>query len=607
MVADFGIALAVSAAASPTNHRHRTGRRHAAVHEPRAGARREAPTRAATMYSLACVLFEMLAGEPPYSGTTPHSILSKRLMDPVPSVRRLRSTVPAVVDRALTRALAKAPADRFAIGRRVRRRARAGGMTPATGSAASANGLAARPSPCCRSCNLSADPENEYFADGITEDVIAHLSKIRALRVISRSSVMQFKQRTRSMRDIGAHARRDDAARRQRAPCRGPRAHRRAARRRRVGPPSLGRDVRPAARRHLRHPDRRRAAHRVGARGRAVAGRTRSRASGSRPTTWRRISSSCRGGSGTSSTPPRRCSAPSRTSSARSRATRRSRCPPRELATAWLEIVESGVDGTRRRLRARGGRRDARAAADPDSSAGPRDVGLSADGARFRLGGRRARVPPRARAQPEQRGRVRPVRPALRGASGASTNRSRRCAARRSSIRWRTGSTSRRRCCAPAATTEARERARAAVELEPANARARATLGWANILSGQRSEGLADLERAVRLSRRNTSGSASSARRTAWRARRRRRAHRSRPRGAGEDAFVSPYHLAYVYTGLGEPTPRSTSSSRRRARAAGPPTGSRARSCSPPLREHPRFRALLRECSSRSGIAGAGA
>ena len=52
--------------------------------------------------------------------------------------------------------------------------------------------------------NLSPDPDNEYFADGITEDVIAHLSKVRALTVISRTSVMPFKRRERSLPEIAA-------------------------------------------------------------------------------------------------------------------------------------------------------------------------------------------------------------------------------------------------------------------------------------------------------------------------------------------------------------------------------------------------------------------
>jgi serine/threonine-protein kinase len=145
----------------------------------------------------------MLAGEAPYAGPSPHSILAKRLVDPVPSVRRLRGTVPPEVDRAVSRALARAPADRFpSVGDfgAVLARAMA---TPAGGTATAERALA--PSVAVLPFrNLSADPENEYFADGITEDVIAHLSKIRALRVISRGSVMQFKQRAASMRDIGA-------------------------------------------------------------------------------------------------------------------------------------------------------------------------------------------------------------------------------------------------------------------------------------------------------------------------------------------------------------------------------------------------------------------
>jgi TolB-like protein/Flp pilus assembly protein TadD len=51
--------------------------------------------------------------------------------------------------------------------------------------------------------NLSADPENEFFADGITEDVITHLAKIKSLKVISRTSVMTFKKRDAGLREIG--------------------------------------------------------------------------------------------------------------------------------------------------------------------------------------------------------------------------------------------------------------------------------------------------------------------------------------------------------------------------------------------------------------------
>ena len=66
------------------------------------------------VYALGCVLYEMLAGEPPYTGPTPQAVAAKRLTDPVPSIRRVREEVPESVDRAIRIALAKTPADRFA-------------------------------------------------------------------------------------------------------------------------------------------------------------------------------------------------------------------------------------------------------------------------------------------------------------------------------------------------------------------------------------------------------------------------------------------------------------------------------------------------------------
>src|SRR5438309_11876196 len=117
------------------------------------------------------------------------------MVDPVPAVRRLRPAVPPGVDQALLRALAKAPADRF-VSMAAFTDALAAPAAPAAPRPPSVAVLPFR--------NLSADPENEYFADGITEDVIAHLSKVRALKVISRTSVMPFKQREQSLKEIAA-------------------------------------------------------------------------------------------------------------------------------------------------------------------------------------------------------------------------------------------------------------------------------------------------------------------------------------------------------------------------------------------------------------------
>ncbi len=66
------------------------------------------------IYSLGCILYEMLTGGPPYTGTSLHQVITRILRSPVPSVRRLHAGVPAAVDQAISRALAKSAAGRFA-------------------------------------------------------------------------------------------------------------------------------------------------------------------------------------------------------------------------------------------------------------------------------------------------------------------------------------------------------------------------------------------------------------------------------------------------------------------------------------------------------------
>ena len=66
------------------------------------------------LYALGCVVYEMLAGEPPFNGPTAQAIMARHAIDPVPPLRTVRSTVSPALEAAVGKALAKVPADRFA-------------------------------------------------------------------------------------------------------------------------------------------------------------------------------------------------------------------------------------------------------------------------------------------------------------------------------------------------------------------------------------------------------------------------------------------------------------------------------------------------------------
>jgi eukaryotic-like serine/threonine-protein kinase len=201
MVSDFGIALGIVSGESGKRGRTEerltgTGITLGTPHymSPEQSAGERTLDARSDVYSLGSVLYELLAGEPPYTGATAQAVIAKRFTDPVPKVRRLRPTVPPGVEQALIKALAKVPADRFSTAAQF-----AAALSAPASQHPRAPSVAVLPF-----LNLSADPENEFFADGITEDVIAQLSKIRSLKVISRTSVMQFKKREQGLRQIAA-------------------------------------------------------------------------------------------------------------------------------------------------------------------------------------------------------------------------------------------------------------------------------------------------------------------------------------------------------------------------------------------------------------------
>jgi serine/threonine-protein kinase len=206
LVADFGIARALSAASD-----NRLTVAGLPIGTPGYMSPEQATGSAeidgrTDIYSLACVLYEMLYGEPPAPGTrdTQDAVRRQR------SARRTQSsadTVPETVEAALAKALAWDPRERFSSTAEFARALTLGGastphsapiFTPTPPRQAPPKSTAVLPF-----ASLSADLDNEYFSDGITDEIITQLSKIGDLKVTSRTSVMRYKKHDKGLREIG--------------------------------------------------------------------------------------------------------------------------------------------------------------------------------------------------------------------------------------------------------------------------------------------------------------------------------------------------------------------------------------------------------------------
>ncbi len=244
LLTDFGIAYAVDSATNQRLTESGVTLGTPAYMSPEQSAGDEIVDARSDLYSLATVLYEAITGRPPFEGANARALMVRRLTELATPIREVRPDVPASVERALDRALARQPDDRFEsvdafatvlatadeppptpapsapptrrswLPRGISARwagavaalvlaaaAVAAGLTLRRGAAGGVSGprvVAVLPFK-----NLGP-PGDQYFADGLTEEITSRLAGLSGLRVISRTSADQYRSSTQSVRAIGA-------------------------------------------------------------------------------------------------------------------------------------------------------------------------------------------------------------------------------------------------------------------------------------------------------------------------------------------------------------------------------------------------------------------
>jgi non-specific serine/threonine protein kinase len=167
------------------------------------------------VFALGCVLCEMATGQRPFQGETTADIMAAILHGAPPLLSESGRSRPALLDRVILRCLEKDPARRYPSGVEV-----AADLRAIAGSAAHHDSVRQHPTdtvaeaPAARPTlgasiavlpfvNMSSDAENEYFSDGLAEELINVLSKVEGLRVASRTSAFAFKGKNEDIRRIG--------------------------------------------------------------------------------------------------------------------------------------------------------------------------------------------------------------------------------------------------------------------------------------------------------------------------------------------------------------------------------------------------------------------
>jgi TolB-like protein len=146
------------------------------------------------IYSLGCVVYEMLLGRVPFDGRTTQQVIARHLTEPVPPIRSVRPVVAEVVERAIFKALAKVPADRF---RTATEFANTLLERESADTGALGDSIAVLPFK-----NVNPGLDTEWLADGIAEEIRGALGRVPGLRVAANVSSVAL--RGRSVAEIGA-------------------------------------------------------------------------------------------------------------------------------------------------------------------------------------------------------------------------------------------------------------------------------------------------------------------------------------------------------------------------------------------------------------------
>ena len=199
LILDFGIAKAISAAGGDNLTRTGIAIGTPAYLSPEQASGETQLDGKSDQYSLSCIVYEMISGHPPFMANTPQQVIAKRFTEQ-PTALTKTPNVPNALWDVVLRAMSLDPAARYWTAGAFAEALDAT-LPPETAASAAESGrksIAVLPF-----TNMSADPENEYFTEGIAEEILNALMKVRALDVASRTSAFAFKGSKEDISEIG--------------------------------------------------------------------------------------------------------------------------------------------------------------------------------------------------------------------------------------------------------------------------------------------------------------------------------------------------------------------------------------------------------------------